>query len=226
MAVGHGSPALRADRVYRFYRAGDEETLALQGVSFDLRPGEVVAVVGPSGAGKSTLLSCLAGMDEPSGGVVWIGDQRMSHQPDSVRARLRADRVGMVSQGPNLFDHLSVVGNVKLAQRLSRKRTVDADLLLESLGIGARRDAYPPELSGGEVARAGLAVALANDPSVLVADEPTGELDEASESLVLDLFHGRAEQGKAVLIASHSAAVRRRSDRLLTLEDGALTHER
>jgi putative ABC transport system ATP-binding protein len=213
---------LTADRVYRFYRAGDEETLALQGVSFELNPGEVVAVVGPSGSGKSTLLACLTGLDEPSGGTVWIGGKRLSHQPEARRARLRADHIGVVSQGGNLFTHLTLSGNVKLAQKLSSHPGVDTDELLEALGIHKRRHAFPTELSGGESARAGLAVALANDPSVLIADEPTGELDEATESRILELFHDRAQQGKAVLIASHSTAVRRAADRVLMLEDGRL----
>jgi len=213
---------LSADRVYRFHRAGDEETLALQGVSFDLNPGEVVAVVGPSGSGKSTLFSCLTGLDEPSGGTVWIDGKRLSHQPEALRARLRADHIGVVSQGSNLFTHLTLLGNMRLAQKLSSHQGADIDELLESLGIQKRSHAYPTELSGGESARAGLAVALANDPSVLIADEPTGELDEATEARILELFHDRAEQGKAVLIASHSTAVRKAADRVLTLEDGRL----
>lgn len=216
------SAPLTADRVYRFYRAGDEETLALQGVSFELNPGEVVAVVGPSGSGKSTLLACLTGLDEPSGGTVWVNGKRLSHQPEALRARLRADHIGVVSQGSNLFTHLTLSGNIRLAQKLSSRRGGDTDELLEALGIHKRRHAFPTELSGGESARAGLAVALANDPSVLIADEPTGELDEATESRILELFRDRAQQGKAVLIASHSTAVRRAADRVLTLEDGRL----
>lgn len=217
------SPTLTADRIYRFYRAGDEETLALQGVSFELNPGEVVAVVGPSGSGKSTLLACLTGLDEPSGGTVWIQGTRLSHQPEALRARLRADNIGVVSQGSNLFTHLTLWSNVKLAQKLSSHPGVDTDELLHSLGIHKRRHAFPTELSGGESARAGLAVALANDPSLLIADEPTGELDDATEARILELFHDRAEKGKAVLIASHSRAVRRAADRVLTLEDGRLS---
>ncbi len=216
-----GEP-LRADRLYRFYRAGDEETLALQGVSLTVSKGEVVAVVGPSGAGKSTLLACLTGLDEPTGGTVWLGARRLSHQPEALRARLRARQIGVVTQAGNLFGHLSVLDNVKMVQRLGGASNGDAHGLLESLGIAARGGAYPPELSGGESSRAGLAVALANDPPVLVADEPTGELDEATEQTLLILLRQRADQGKAVLIASHSAAVRRSADRVLTLRDGKL----
>jgi putative ABC transport system ATP-binding protein len=211
---------LRADRLYRFYWAGDEETLALQGVSMSVEAGEVVAVAGPSGSGKSTLLACLTGLDEPSGGTVWVGEERMSHRPEPVRARLRADRIGIVSQTHNLFDHLTVIDNVRLTQRLTTRRTARAEDVLESVGLAARREARTRELSGGEAARAGLAVAMANDPSVIVADEPTGELDEPTEQRVLSLLRDRAEHGTAVIIASHSASVRRVADRMLVLEDG------
>lgn len=215
-------PVLRSDRLYRFFRAGDEETLALQGVSFNLQAGEMVAVVGPSGSGKSTLLACLAGLDEPSGGTVWVGEQRMTNRRESERADLRAATIGLVGQDHNLFDHLTVLGNVRLTQRLTRKVGPDPDELLTELGIHHRRRAYPSELSGGEAARAGLAVALANDPSVLIADEPTGELDEATELHILDLLRERAAAGKAVVVASHSAVVRQAADRVLTLDDGIL----
>jgi putative ABC transport system ATP-binding protein len=223
MALTEFLPILRADRLYRFYRAGDEETLALQGVSFELNPGEMVAVAGPSGSGKSTLMSCLTGLDEPSGGTVWVAGTRMSHRPEAVRARLRADYLGLMSQDVNLFSHLSLASNVRLAQQLSSRGVSDTGQLLESLQLAHLTDSYPSEMSGGESARAGLAVALANDPPVLVADEPTGELDAVTEGVVLRLFRRRAEAGKAVLIASHSGAVRRASDRVLTLEDGALS---
>jgi putative ABC transport system ATP-binding protein len=220
--VNGAAPSLRADRVYRFYRAGDEETLALNGVTLRLESGEMVAVVGPSGSGKSTLLSCLTGLDEPSGGTVWVGGHRMSHRPDQIRARLRADHIGIMGQGNNLFAHLSVAANIRLVQRLSSGTGPRVDDLLESLGLRDRRHAYPVELSGGEAARAGLAVALANDPGVLVADEPTGELDAGTEQRVLSLFRARAERGTAVLVASHSVAVRDSADRVLALDDGVL----
>jgi putative ABC transport system ATP-binding protein len=211
---------LRADRLYRFYRAGDEETLALQGVSIAVEAGEFVAVAGPSGSGKSTLLSCLTGLDEPSGGTVWIGEDRMSHRPERVRSRLRATRIGVMSQTHNLFEHLTVIENVRLAQRLGSRRGKRAEATLEAVGVDRRAHALPRELSGGEAARAGLAVALANDPVVLVVDEPTGELDEATEQRILALLHQHARQGTSVVIASHSAAVRRSADRVLVLEDG------
>jgi putative ABC transport system ATP-binding protein len=215
------SVALHADELYRFFRAGDEETRALAGVSVQLLRGEMVAVVGPSGSGKSTLLNCLAGLDNPSGGTVWVDGQRISHQPESVRARLRADHIGMVFQSANLLQHLSVLANIQLSQSLTRAtgrlRPVE---LLASLGLSGRAKAYPAELSGGEAARAALAVALANDPLVLLADEPSGELDGGSEQRLLGLLLDRAKSGKSVLVASHSPAVRHAADRVVTLTDG------
>jgi putative ABC transport system ATP-binding protein len=213
-------PPLAANSLYRFFRAGDEETLALQGVSLAVAAGELVAVAGPSGSGKSTLLVCLAGMDNPDGGVVRIHGQRISHQPEAVQARMRAQHIGLVFQSSNLLPHLTVSRNVRLAQALTRQRHQPAAAILDALGIGHRARAYPGQLSGGELARAGLAVALANDPMVMLADEPTGELDSATERVVLDLLVERANAGSAVLIVSHSPAVAAAADRVIRLSDG------
>jgi putative ABC transport system ATP-binding protein len=212
---------VEARSLYRFYRSGDEETLALRGVSLAVAPGEVVAVAGPSGSGKSTLLSCLAGLDEPDGGTVLVGGTRMSGRPEAVRAGLRARRVGVLLQTGNLLDHLTVRQNIRLAQQVVGGRAaVAADVLLASVRLDHRAGAYPGQLSGGEAARAGLAVAVANDPDVLLADEPSGELDEDTEQAVLELLLARAEAGAAVVVASHSNGVRRIATRVVALVDG------
>jgi len=214
-------PALDAHRLYRFFHAGDEETLALQGVSLTVCRGELVAVVGPSGSGKSTLLACLAGLDEPDGGRVLVEGERLSRRPEPERAALRAGRIGVLFQAGNLLDHLTVAQNVMLAQRVvGRPAPTRAAALLDTLGLARRADARPGELSGGEAARAGLAVALANDPAVVLADEPTGELDSASEARVLDLLWERAAAGGAVVVATHSPAVAAVAARTVHLEDG------
>jgi putative ABC transport system ATP-binding protein len=219
-----GRPAVQARSLYRFFRAGDEETLALQGVSLAVERGEVVAVIGPSGSGKSTLLACLAGLDEPSGGSVHIAGHRISHQPEAVRARLRARHIGVLAQTGNLFEHLSVRSNVVLAQSLTEPRpAASVDDLLQSLGIAGRAGAYPSQLSGGELARAGLAAALANDPDVLLADEPSGELDGDTERKLISLLTERAGAGVAVLVASHSPAVAAVADRVISLTDGRIS---
>jgi putative ABC transport system ATP-binding protein len=213
--------AIEAIELYRFYRAGEEETLALRGVSVRVEAGELVAVVGPSGSGKSTLLACLAGLDEPDGGQVRIGGVRLSHRPEPERAAMRARGIGMLFQSDNLIAHLTVAQNIDLVQRLAGR--VDRsyrDRLLADLGMTARARAVVSTLSGGEAARAGLAVALAAQPAVLLADEPTGELDDTTEVSVLALLRDRARAGTAVLIASHSAAVTSTADRCVELVDG------
>ncbi len=218
---------LQADSLYRFYHAGDDETLALQGVSLAVAAGEVVAVTGPSGSGKSTLLACLAGLDEPDGGMVSLDGERLSRRPEEQRAALRARKLGMLYQGTNLVGHLSVDANVALAQRLGDARTDNAwrAEILERCGISARAGARPSQLSGGELARAGLAVALANDPPVLLADEPTGELDEVTADRVLTLLRDRARAGCAVLVVTHNPAVAAGADREIRLRDGRIEEE-
>jgi putative ABC transport system ATP-binding protein len=217
------SVPLQAVELYRFYRAGDEETLALRGVSLRLDSGELVAVVGPSGSGKSTLLACLAGLDEPDGGQVRVSGVRLSHRPEPERAAMRARGIGMLFQSDNLISHLSVAGNIDLAQRLAGRFDRDhRERLLDLLGLTARAHAAPATLSGGESARAGLAVALAAAPAVLLADEPTGELDDTTETAVLALLRAQARAGCAVLIASHSPAVAALADRSIRLVDGRI----
>lgn len=220
-AAGVEMAAIEAAELYRFYHAGDEETLALRGVSLRIAAGELVVVAGPSGSGKSTLLACLAGLDEPDGGIVRIAGERVSHRPEAERAALRARYVGVLFQSANLVEHLSVWGNLLLTQQLSgRVDRAEADALLKAVGIAARAGSRPSTLSGGEAVRAGLAVALLGDPVALLADEPTGELDGTTEAAVLDLLRARAEAGAAVLLASHSAAVIERADRVLPLGEG------
>ncbi|MCU1469302.1 MAG: transporter ATP-binding protein [Glaciihabitans sp.] len=217
--------ALEAHDLFRFFRSGDEETLALRGVSLAVDAGEIVAVTGPSGSGKSTLLACLAGLDEPAGGSAWIAGERMSHQPEADRALLRARLVGVLFQSSNLFSHLSVTDNVRLAQGIVKARTnperreAPGDII-GRVGLTARAHAFPAQLSGGENARAGLAVALANDPPVILADEPTGELDGGTEGRLLDLLRSHADRGAAILVVTHSPDVVRHADRVIELEDG------
>ncbi len=216
---------LQADRLYRFHHAGDDEVLALQGVSLVVDRGELVAVTGPSGSGKSTLVACLTGLDDPDGGTVTLAGHRLSRRSESDRAELRARHIGVVFQHGNLLDHLDLVDNIALAQGLVGRGddTPRPMALLESLGLAHRAHAVPAELSGGELARAGLAVALANAPEVVVADEPTGELDGDTEDAVLDLLRARCELGAAVLVVTHSPLVAAAADRRVQLLDGKVT---
>ncbi|MDN5927075.1 MAG: ABC transporter ATP-binding protein [Hyphomicrobiales bacterium] len=216
---------LDAHELYRFFHIGDDETAALRGVSLHVSAGEIVAVTGPSGSGKSTLLACLTGLDEPDGGHVEVAGMRLTRRSQASRARLRAAHFGILVQSGNLFPHLTVEDNVrfqmllagKLAGKLDEKRVAS---LLDSVGLGARARAFPTELSGGETARAGLAAALACDPPILVADEPTAEVDRDTESGLIVHFEARREAGLATLLATHSRALAQRADRVVRLKDG------
>ena len=218
-------PVLEARGLHRFYRRGDGEVAALKDVWVVVRPGETVAVIGPSGSGKSTLLSLLAGLDDPDGGSVWVGNQRLSHQRPVRQSRLRAQRIGVLTQSSGLVEHLSVGDNVRLAGALRKTgRGAGASDLLSALGLGHRLRARPSTLSGGETARANLAVALAGGPSVLLADEPTAEVSTAEERDVLELLREvRPAHGGTVLV-THSTAVAASADRVISLRDGRV-HE-
>jgi putative ABC transport system ATP-binding protein len=219
-------PVLTAHELYRFYHMGDEETAALRGVSLSVHRGEMVAVVGPSGSGKSTLMACLAGLDEPDGGHVVVAGARLTRRPESHRAALRARHIGVLLQSGNLIEHLTVAGNIALAQSLAGPREGSHQAapaeLLAGVGLTGRAGARPSTLSGGEAARAGLAVALANDPEILLADEPTAEVDGANEQRVLELLRHRVEAGRAVVVATHSTRVAAGSDRVVRIVDGRI----
>jgi putative ABC transport system ATP-binding protein len=221
-------PLLRASELYRFFHAGDDETFALRGVSISVGSGEIVAVVGPSGSGKSTLLSCLAGLDEPDGGHVTVAGQRVTRRQEATRAAIRARWIGMLLQTNNLLNHLTVTQNIQAAQSLVKRGTATRPTpaaLLADVGLADRSGARPSTLSGGEAARAALAIALANDPPVLLADEPTGEVDRQAQARILDLLRMRAADGKAVLVVTHSPDVAAAADRVIPLIDGRISDE-
>jgi putative ABC transport system ATP-binding protein len=217
---------LEAFDLYRFYHTGEDETLALRGVSLHVETGEMVVVMGPSGSGKSTLLSCLVGLDEPDGGHVELLGKRLTRKPEAERAAMRAAEIGILLQSRNLFDHLSVTDNMRLQMRLARKFDQQRlDSLIDLVGLTNRRHARPSQLSGGEAARAGLAVALSTDPKVLLADEPTGEVDAETEKDILRLLVSRQQAGFATLVVTHSDALAARADRIVRLLDGRVVNE-
>jgi putative ABC transport system ATP-binding protein len=218
-------PAIEARELYRFYHIGDDETQALRGVSMRVNAGEIVAVVGPSGSGKSTLMACLAGLDEPDGGFVYINGERLTRRDETTRASLRARSIGILLQSGNLFDHLTVRQNVRLKMRLAGQDDgARIGEVLELVGISKRDHAYPTQLSGGEASRAGLAVALAPKPPILIADEPTGEVDAATEQKILALFEDHRKNGGAILIVTHSEAIAKHADRIIRIEDGKIVN--
>lgn len=214
---------LEAFDIYRFFHTRESETLALRGISLRLNEGELVALVGPSGSGKSTLLACLSGLDEPDGGHVELLGDRLTRRSETERARRRGESIGIMMQSRNLFSSLSVADNIRLAMQIAGKMDEErVTRLLAGMGLSNRADARPGQLSGGELARGGLAVALAASPRILLADEPTGEVDAVTESVILDLLTKQCHAGVAILVATHSQALAARADRIIHLRDGRI----
>ena len=214
-------PVVEAEELYRFYHVGEQEIRALRGVSLRVEQGEIVAIAGPSGSGKSTLLACLTGLDEPDGGMVNLNGQRLTRKPEIYRTALRARNIGIFMQSGNLFDHLTVEQNLRLVQRLAgRPDEAAMQGMLGRFGLQHRQSARPIHISGGEAARAGLAAALINRPALLVADEPTGEVDAATEALLIDGLLAYRGEGGTLIIATHSQALAARADRVVRLLDG------
>jgi putative ABC transport system ATP-binding protein len=217
---------LVARGLHRFYRRGGTEVAALLDVGFVCTPGESLAVVGPSGSGKSTLLGLLAGLDDPDGGQVLVGGEQLSHRTPAEAARLRARAVGVLTQASGLLGHLTVLQNVRLAADLRTRAGggggIEPYELLDRLGLSAVAGARPATLSGGETARAGLAVALIGNPDVLLADEPTAEVSTAEERDVLTLLQELRPAHGATVLVTHSDVVARQADRVLHLRDGRL----
>ncbi|MCR4435820.1 MAG: ATP-binding cassette domain-containing protein [Clostridiales bacterium] len=217
---------LEAIDLYRFYHTEDEETLALRGVSMGVKAGEIVAVMGPSGSGKSTLLSCLSGIDEPDGGYVAILGKRLSRKPEAYRASVRATDIGIMLQSGTLFNGLSIYDNIllkmQLARKVDRKRAMQ---LIEAVGLSHKAHAYPAGISGGEAARAAIAVALSTNPKILLADEPTGEVDAETERQIIRLFEQYCRDGGAAVIATHSGSLASHADRVVYLRDGRVVDE-
>ncbi len=215
---------LEATGLHRFYRQGETEVAALLDVSLVVATGETVAVTGPSGSGKSTLLGLLAGLDDPDGGAVLVAGERLSHRSAATAASIRARRIGILTQTSGLFSHLTVRANVQFATH-SRVRAgagegPTVEELLEGLGLTAVTGSLPATLSGGEAARAGLAVALAGGPALLLADEPTAEISAQEERDVLALLDRWRPADGATVIVTHSETVAAHADRVVHLVDG------
>jgi ABC-type lipoprotein export system ATPase subunit len=210
--------------VFRIFRSGPVETVALRGASMQIEAGEFVALVGPSGSGKSTLLHIAAGLEEPSAGTVEVAGEPFAGLDDEGLLRMRRRLVGVVFQRDNLWAHLTALQNVALGGQLARRPDAiqRSRQLLEDLGLANRADNRPSALSGGEQQRVAVAAALVNEPALLLADEPTGELDRASEGLVLDVLEtARARHGCALMIVTHSEEVAARAGRVVRMHNGA-----
>jgi len=218
-------PSLRFDSVVRSYKQAEQPLVVLDGVSFELLPGQSVALVAPSGTGKSTLLHVAGLLEKPDGGEVYIAGEPTSAMADSGRTALRRERIGFVYQFHHLLPEFSASENVMLPQMIhglpKKEAQVRAEELLCYLGLAGRLKHRPAELSGGEQQRVAIARAVANSPSVLLADEPTGNLDLHTADHVFAALDGLIKAtGLAALIATHNMELAKRMDRRMTLRDG------
>jgi putative ABC transport system ATP-binding protein len=210
---------------------GKRRVTALDGVSFQVAAGEMVAVMGPSGSGKSTLLHLLGGLDQASSGSVRLDGAELTGLGDDALTRVRRDKIGFIFQFFNLLPTLSAFDNVALPMRLQRRSTAEARAVtgkfLELVGLGRRADHLPDELSGGECQRVAIARALVMAPRVLLADEPTGNLDTATGGEILDLLKRiNRESGSTLVMVTHDADAAAACRRILSLKDGKLVSDR
>jgi putative ABC transport system ATP-binding protein len=223
------TPVLEARQLAKTYETGGAKVLGLRGVDISIERGEFVAIMGPSGCGKSTLLNLLAGLDRPTAGEVWLDGERIDGLSEAELARLHRRKVGFVFQFFNLVPTLSAVENVEmpllLVGRRRREARRSANELLSELGIAEKHGAAPSQLSGGQQQRVALARSLANRPDVVLADEPTGNLDSAAAREVLSLFRNARDLGQTLLLVTHDASVASAADRVITLRDGLVADE-
>jgi putative ABC transport system ATP-binding protein len=223
------TPILEARQLAKTYETGGAKVLGLRGVDISIERGEFVAIMGPSGCGKSTLLNLLAGLDRPTAGEVWLDGQRIDVMTETELARLRRRKVGFVFQFFNLVPTLSALENVALPLLLvgrgRREAGKCASELLSELGIPEKAGAAPAQLSGGQQQRVALARGLANSPDVVLADEPTGNLDSAAAREVLALFRDARGRGQTLVLVTHDASVASTADRVITLRDGLTADE-
>ena len=220
--------ALEARGLYHIYRRGYVRTVVLRGVDVVLQPHSWTTVMGPSGSGKSTFLHILAGLIEPSAGQVPVAGEDVTRLPPDKRTEWRRRSVGLILQRDNLHPHLDAAENIALPLRIQgwKPRDIAARVaqLLDQIGLSDRGHHRMAQLSGGEAQRVAIAVALAPGPKVLLADEPTGELDSATAAGILDLFAGlQQKEAMAVLTVTHNRQVTERASRALTMTDGVLT---
>ena len=230
--VSGKQPLVQVQNVVKRFAVGDGEVTILKGITFDVSDGEFVSIVGPSGNGKSTLLNMVTGIDRPSQGQVVVGGQQVSRMSEDDLARWRGENLGIIFQFFQMLPGLSLLNNVILPMDLvgSRKfkpkdRRDRAMHLLEMVGLADQANKLPALVSGGQQQRAAIARALANDPPLIVADEPTGNLDTASAHIVFDLFRKLVQEGKTMMMVTHDKELARQVPRKIEITDGRITRD-
>ena len=221
---------IRADGLVKIYKTKQTEVLALQGLDLEVEEGELTALIGNSGSGKSTFLNMIGGLDRPSAGTLTVGGKNLFALSERELVRYKRDTVGFVWQnnGRNLLPYLSAMENVMLPMSLSgaRKKRARAQELLELVGMGAKKHSRMNMLSGGEQQRVAIAIALANKPKLLLADEPTGSVDMKTADYIFDVFTELNKNGQTILIVTHDVALSKKVRRVVAIRDGKISSER
>lgn len=222
-------PVLRIRDLRKTYMQGRIPVHALDGVSFDVNKGEFLSIVGPSGSGKSTLLSMIGLLDRPTDGSVFIDDVEITKAKESEAPRIRREKIGFVFQHFNLLSTLTAMENVDIAMRFSgvskNRRKERAFELLTRVGLGDRVKHKPHELSGGQQQRVSIARALANNPAIILADEPTGAVDTKTREVIVELLKGLSEKGQTIIIVTHDMDVAQQTNRIITMRDGGIADD-
>jgi putative ABC transport system ATP-binding protein len=220
------SPIVKFENVRKTYQMGPVTVEALRGVSFEINAGDYISIMGPSGCGKSTLLNLLGCLDRPTSGSYHLGEQDVSRMDDDALSAVRGARLGFVFQSYNLIQQLTVVENIEIPlyyqDRPEHQSREMAQRMAARVGLENRLEHKPFELSGGQQQRVAIARALVNEPLVILADEPTGNLDSSSGSDILTLFDELHEQGKTLILVTHDPSVGRRARRAIRLRDGLI----
>lgn len=223
---------VKCEGLFKIYKTSDIEVVALRGLELSIDSGEVISIVGASGSGKTTLLNILAGYDSPSAGSVKVGNYNLLQMNEEQSVRYRREEIGFIWQdtSENLFPYLSSIENIELPMLVSKisknERLSKAEYLLELVNLSDRRDFKPFQLSGGEQQRVAIAVALSNSPKLLLADEPTGELDDNTSKEILELFNSvNKELNTTIVIVTHDPLISSSVDRAITIRDGKTSSE-
>jgi putative ABC transport system ATP-binding protein len=224
------SAVIRIHDLTREYRMGSERILALRGVTLEIRRNEYVAIMGPSGSGKSTMMNVLGCLDTPTAGEYWLNGEEVSRLTDDALARVRNREIGFVFQTFNLLPRATALHNVELplvyAGVRARERRERAAAAMERVGLADRMDHRPNELSGGQRQRVAIARALVNQPSILLADEPTGNLDSVTSDEIMEVFAALHAAGQTVIMVTHEPDIAARAQRVVVLRDGRVESDR
>ena len=219
---------LRIENLTKVYGDGENQVRALDGVSFSVEKGEFLAIIGPSGSGKSTLLHILGGVDRPTGGKVWLDGQDVYAQDEDQLAIFRRRQVGLIYQFYNLIPVLNVVENMTLPVLMDGRKVNEARLneLLDTLGLNARKNSLPNQLSGGQQQRVSIGRALMNAPAVVLADEPTGNLDRKNSQEIVELLRAsNLKYRQTLIVITHDESIALQADRIIAIEDGRITRD-